>query len=392
MARAKKIVSEDTEVSAVPVRSSAMELSVETAALKRALTTIKAIPDRKSTMPALRRVLVRVTSETEAELHATDLDVSMRITVPITGGSVGAVALDHKALADLVKRLPGKATTISLSERTGVTVKSDQIVAMLDGMLASDFPTVRDHRCVETRVVAAHTLAAMLKRTDGHVSLDETRFHVCGVKLEADGDVLRALATDGHRLALTEAPFDLASLVFPGKGASVPRRSCIEIRKVLQAGGCRVGVDDRNIYVSQGAVEITSKLILGDFPAWRQIIPSEARTPLVVPRKPLIAALERSSVLCTDTRGVKLSLSKGALRIEASDPDKGTSDETIAATYTGKARVMGFNPSYLIDALKTIEGDDVALLLGGELDPGIVKAINGPSDEKHLVVIMPMRI
>lgn len=394
MARARKsVVTTDAPASSeAPVRSSGMGMSIPSATLKRALTVIKSIPDRKSALPILARVLLVVRSESEAELLATDLNVTMRITLPISGGSAGGIVLEHKALLDLVKRLPGKTTTIALSERTGVTVKSDQIVAMLDGMSDRDFPKVPDHREIESRIVAAHTLAEAFKRTESTVCLDETRVQICGVKLEADGDTIRAISTDGHRLAVTETPFEGAELLLPGKGALIPRKGCAEIRKMLQAGGCRAGIHGMRIYVTQGNVTITSKLIDIEFPAWRQVVPSDVRHPIMVNRKSLIGALERASVLCTDTRGVKLTSGEFGLGIEASDPDKGTCNERIEATYAGMELSIGLNPSYLIDALASIATDEVALAIGKPLDPILVKAFNGPIDEKHFVVVMPMRI
>ena len=232
----------------------------------------------------------------------------------------------------------------------------------------------------------------MIDRTIFSVSSDETRFTLSGVYIETgEKGVVRMVATDGHRLAVIDRSIGNAKLP---KGVILPKKGLLEVRKLLEdtdLAEVALMIGERDVRCEVGAVSLFMRLIEGEFPDYRQVIPKETRVKAVVERDVLLAALRRTSLLASErSHGVKLTLGPGTLTLSASNPDQGEASEDIEVSYQGQALGVGFNARYLLEVLAVhASGDTIELGLTDEVGPGVVR---GSQDPTYTYVLMPMRL
>lgn len=377
--------------------------------LKALVARFATVVDRKSTMPILANVSIRA-SATGLTLTGTDLNVSLRVdcTDPCTIARVGSVSVPAKRLADIVKSLPDGEITLYQTTKTSLTLASGAASASLDGMHDRDTPKFPDAPDgAEWSLIETDALVSCLDAAQHAICLDETRFHLNGTLIEASAGSLRAVATDGHRLAKVERELGTARELTI-TGALFPRKGCKEICKLVSSKvsphvSLHVDTKSKRAWVRQGNALLFVKLIDAQFPPYDQVIPKDHKRLVVVDAKALSEALTRAKVNCSDTRGVKLSLASGNLRVSADLPDAGAeSKEDLAAEYTCTECEIGVNPRYLIDALAEISGR-VVIALGephpktGMLDPMLVRSVDDAAmrpimGARFLSVVMPMRI
>jgi DNA polymerase-3 subunit beta len=386
MVAARKLTTE------ISVNPSEMSLTVDKASFKKVLAAFNRIADRKSCLPVLANMLIKVEHDTTT-LAATDLNLTLTHKAPWLGRTIGCTSVKAKALADMIGKMPNGEVTLARDGR-GLSVMSGSARFTLDTIHAQDYPKVPSPGDATFTMIDAGAFVALLKSTDHSICQDETRFHLNGTLLEADGRTMRAVSTDGHRLTRATAPIKGFTLA---KGVILPRKASRELAKLLAKGECEIAVVGPHMFVKQGAWTLAAKLIDAQFPPYEQVIPKENRKLVTVEREPLLAAIERAKLVSTETRGVKLSCDDGQLRIQSDNPDTGETSEWLPAEHHGATIVIGFNAKYLLESLNELEGERVTLGIGAALDPILVRATddvvtNSVEASPFVSVVMPMRL
>ncbi len=365
-----------------------MEFRIHKSEFIRGLRLAQSIADRKSTMPMLANVLLRVQAKNRLLCAATDLNVSITAELKITGGTEGGLTINAKALHDIIVNLPGDEVTIKKVENNWAEIKAGKVSYRIVGMPDRDFPKVPDHKEAIFTELDAITLREMIDRTLFSICNDETRFHLNGVLFESNGVAARMVSTDGHRLSKVDRKMPGGPTL--SAGVIVPKKGVLEIKKILDgAATCKLAIKTPHVYVQVDDMVLAIKLIDAQFPPYEQVIPKSHKHTVVIDRAQLLDGIKRAQLMSSETRGVKLTFTDGTLAIASDNPDVGEVREELDADYTGEALVIGFNPKYLIDILLAIQVDQIALELGGQLDPGLVRPLAG---DDFAGVIMPMRI
>ena len=366
-----------------------MEFRINQAEFVRGLRLAQSIADRKSTMPLLANVLLRVQSKSKLLCAATDLNVSLSAELKIAGGNDGSLTVGAKALHDIVVNLP-KVDEISFRkvENNWAEIKAGKVSYRIVGVPDRDFPKVPDHREASFGDVDAGTLREMIDRTLFSVCNDETRFHLNGVLFESTGAKARMVSTDGHRLSKVDR--DLAGAPKLSAGVIIPKKGLLEIKKILDgAATCKLRVKTPHVFFAVEDIVLAVKLIDAQFPPYEQVIPKEHKRRATIGRESLADAVKRAQLMSSEARGVKMAFTTDQLTIASDNPDLGEVREELDAQYKGEPLTIGFNPKYVTELLSQIRSDQVDIELGGELDPGLLRPTTG---DDYLGVIMPMRI
>jgi DNA polymerase-3 subunit beta len=366
-----------------------MEFRIHKAEFLKGLRLAQNIADRKSTMPMLANVLLRVSGKGQLLVAATDLNVSVSADLACHTQSEGGLTVGAKALHDIVSNLPGDEVTLRRSDNHWAEISAGKVDYRLVGMPDRDFPKIPDHREVQLAAASAETLRQMIDKTLFSVCSDETRFHLNGVFFESDGSEARMVSTDGHRLSKVERPLPGGPTLTAG--VILPKKGVVEIKRALEsvAESCEIAVKTPYFFLRADQVTLAVKLIDSQFPPYEAVIPKQNDKFLEVSRPLLADALKRAQLMSSETRGVRLSMSAGSLRVASDNPDLGEVKEDIEADYDAAPVTIGVNPKYVLELLGQIQSDRVRVELAGELDPVLVRPLSDPG---HVGVIMPMRI
>lgn len=372
-----------------------MKLTIERAALLSALSHVQSVVERRNTIPILSNVLLE-TSSTTLNLTATDLDIALVDKAPAKVGQNGATTVPAHILYDIVRKLPDGAD-VELSMKAGdqkLILRAGRSDFSLACLPKDDFPTMAAGDLSVRFQITANELRQLIDRTSFAISTEETRYYLNGIYLHAaqSGGVamLRAVATDGHRLARVEVPLPEGAAGMPG--LIVSRKTVNELRKLLDAaeGAVQVSLSDTKIRFVVDQTMLTSKLIDGTFPDYERVIPVNNKKALDVDPKTLEQAVDRVSTISSEkSRAVKLALEKDRLTVSATSAEQGSGSEELSAIYGGDAMEIGFNARYLIDILKQVEGDTAKLLFDHADSPTLLR---DGAEDGALYVLMPMRV
>ena len=367
-----------------------MEFKIEKSVFLGGLSLAQGVADRKSTMPILANVLLRTEGKDRIVMAATDLNVTIIAELPAEVEREGGLTLGARHLHEIVKSLPGEKLSLKRTENQYAEIRAGKVEYRMVGMADRDFPKLPNHREVTFAKIDVATFRDLIAKTFFSISTDETRYHLNGVLFECDGHKARMVSTDGHRLSKVERALPGGPEITPG--VIIPRKGLLEIRRALEGatGDLEVGFQQGHAFLRLGHTAISVKLIEAQFPPYEQVIPKEHDKSIKLGRVGFLDALKRVSIMSSDkTWGVKFSVEKGTLRITSDNPDLGEGREEIDADYDGPPLTVGFNARYFMDVLDAIESQSVLLELGNELDPGVVRPVDGGD---YLGVIMPMRI
>jgi DNA polymerase III subunit beta len=367
------------------------------------LDRCQGVADKKSTMPVLGNVLLEVGGPNELRLAATDLILAVRGKVPARVEQGGSVAVGARDLVERVRNMPDGEIGISTAGNAATTLRAvgSPRRFTLQGIPGEEFPSLPEPAAdAKASTLGASTLSALISGTHFSISNDETRPHLSSALFEWDGEHVRMVTTDGHRLSKMDAAVPgkhgTSSMLIPLKGVNELRRLCDEVSSKRDGDAepeIRLLQNGPNAFFELPGFQFSVKLVDAQFPPYQQVIPETHTTRVKVPRAAMAEALNAVSVAASDrTGGVKLSLSKGKLRFESESPESGEGFDELAVDYDGTDLTVGFNARYFLDVLRAVSSEDVELCLGGELDPAVIRP--GSSGEKlsYLAVIMPMRI
>ncbi|TNE35384.1 MAG: DNA polymerase III subunit beta [Alphaproteobacteria bacterium] len=372
-----------------------MKLTIERTALLTSLNHVQSVVERRNTIPILANILLDA-REGSLGLTATDLDIAINDRVTASIGTEGAITAPAHLLYDIIRKLPeGSQVELSFKSEDGrVYIRCGQSQFALSSLPQDDFPVMETNELPHNFTLPAAVLKRLIDKTRFAISTEETRYYLNGIYLhvaEAAGvPVLRAVATDGHRLARVETPVPADADKMPG--VIIPRKAVNEIRKLLDErdGDVSISLSDTKICFAMGDSLLTSKLIDGTFPDYERVIPAGNDKVLELDGKTFAQAVDRVSTVSTEkTRAIKLALSNGNITLSATGADAGSATEELAANYNSGDMEIGFNSKYLLDITGQIEGDSAQFVLADAGSPTIVK---DSVDDGALYVLMPMRV
>lgn len=366
-----------------------MQFKIKKTEFLKGLRLAQSIADRKSTMPMLANVLLKLQGDDGLLVVATDLNVSLTAHLKSKNKGEGGITLGAKALHDIISSLPGEEIEVKRTDNHWAEISAGKVKYKLVGMPDRDFPKVPDQSEVEFSEVDGATLRAMIDRTLFSVSNDETRFHLNGVLFECDGETARMVSTDGHRLSKIDRP--LSGGLKLTAGVIIPKKGLLEIKRTLDgvSGNCKIAIKTPYLYLQGNDIQLAVKLIESQFPPYEAVIPKNNERHINIDRLMLLDALKRAQLMSSETRGVKVSVQKNTLLISSDNPDIGEVKEEIEASVEGDDVSVGFNPKYVVDILTQIATESVVVEIGGELDPVVIRPAE---DQNYLGVVMPMRI
>jgi DNA polymerase III subunit beta len=383
-----------------------MELTVAKKDLLRIVARMQGVAERKSTMPVLANVLLAVEGQGALRLAATDLYLSLMGRIPADVSKPGSVAVSAKDLFERIKMMPEGPVSIATQDNATTTIKAAGTSRRftLRGMPGEDFPPLPvPAEGSPTLAIEVEVLAELIAKTHFSISTDETRAHLNSALFEWDGDVVRMVTTDGHRLSKVDVKVAgrqaSATMLIPLKAIHELRRLCDEMLAEPGEGGKKpelhITQSGASAFFQGAGTTFSVKLVDAQFPPYSQVIPQTSEKVVRAPRTALADALKAVSVAASErTGGVKLSLSKGAMRITSESPESGDGFDEIPVEFAGPNMSIGFNAKYFLDVLAAMNDDEVAIGLSGELDPAVLRPAGATTsaDRQFLSVVMPMRI
>ncbi|NOX76893.1 MAG: DNA polymerase III subunit beta [Gammaproteobacteria bacterium] len=368
-----------------------MKFSIQREQLLKPLQTIVGVVERRQTLPVLSNVLVSVKNN-RLSLTTTDLEVEMIATVDIENGIDGDTTIPARKFVDICRALPDGATlNVSKdSEKERVTVRSGKSRFNLSTLPVTDFPNVDEAATQFSFSMPQNVIKQLIEKTSFAMAQQDVRYYLNGLLLEVAPGRVTSVATDGHRLALCAKevdvqPSDVIQII-------VPRKGVVELAKLVEGedSPVEVQVGSNHIKIRFDDYVFTSKLIDGKFPDYERVIPRNSDKSIIANRDNLRQAFVRTSILSNEKyRGIRFKLNSGLLQVQANNPEMEEAEEEIEVEYQGKELEIGFNVSYLVDALSAVSDETVNVELG---DPNSSCVIRGSDDTSCTYVIMPMRL
>ena len=372
-----------------------MKVTVERAELLKSLGHVHRVVERRNTIPILANVLLRA-EKSKLSLKATDLDLEVIDAVAAEVAPGGSTTVPAHMFYEIVRKLPEGSQIIleASGDRAVLTIRAGRSRFTLQTLPESDFPDLAAGEMTHHFSLPAADLKYLINKTQFAISTEETRYYLNGIYLHtADtgkSAMLRAVATDGHRLAQVELPLPSGAAGMPG--IIIPRKTVGEVQRLIEdvEGEVAIDLSQGKIRFSIGDVVLTSKLIDGTFPDYARVIPLSNDKQLVVDKKEFEASVDRVSTVSSERgRAVKLSISGGKLTLSVTNPDSGSATEEIEVEYDSDPIDIGFNSRYLLDIAAQIEGEVAVLKLA---DPGSPTLIQDRDAAGALYVLMPMRV
>jgi len=375
------------------VDRSSLNLVIDRSSFLKSLNHVQSVVERRNTIPILSNVKIDASVDS-LKLSATDMDIEVIEKTSANVMQNGEVTASAHTLYDIIRKLPDGAQVELVYDNNQLALASGRSSFKLPCLPADDFPSLTSGDFINTFKLESNDLRSLIDKTKFAISTEETRYYLNGIflhSLEVEGvEVLRAVATDGHRLALSEMVLPDGASNMPG--VIIPRKAVLEIRKLIDeiSGEVEINLSESKIRFSVGDTFLTSKLIDGEFPEYERVIPKENDKILEVRAKSFSDAVDRVSAISAEkSRSIKLNFDKGLVVLSASSPDNGSSSEELEANYESDSFEIGFNSRYLLDILQQIEGEAVRFNMSGPDAPTIV---NDATDGSSTYVLMPMRV
>jgi DNA polymerase-3 subunit beta len=375
-----------------------MKATIERAKLLRCLSHVQSVVERRNTIPILSNVLIEASGDGHVRIMATDLDLQVIESLEaVSVEQPGAITVSAHLLFDIARKLPDGSQVSLETADNRMAVKAGRSRFSLPTLPRDDFPVIVEGDLPTSFELPARVLAELIDRTRFAISTEETRYYLNGIFLHVSDDdqpVLRAAATDGHRLARFTLPRPEGAEGMPD--VIVPRKAVGELRKLLEEaldGMVEIDLSPSKIRFTlggEGGVVLTSKLIDGTFPDYSRVIPTGNDKLLKLDPKSFYEGVDRVATIATEkTRAVKMGLETDKVTLSVTSPDNGTAAEEVPADYASDSFEIGFNANYLKDILGQIDGDTVEMHLA---DPGAPTLIRQDEKSPALYVLMPMRV
>ncbi|CUS43795.1 DNA polymerase III subunit beta [Sphingomonas sp. QA11] len=370
-----------------------MKATIERATLLKGLSHVQSVVERRNTIPILSNVLIEATADGGLKLMATDLDLQINETVSAAVDQPGATTVSAHTLFDIARKLP-EGSQVSLAAADGkMTIMAGRAKFQLGTLPRDDFPVIAEGELPVSFELPAETLKQIIDKTRFAISTEETRYYLNGIFWHVSDDpqpVLKAAATDGHRLARVTMPRPDGAEGMPD--VIIPRKCVAELRKLLDEidGSVGVSLSPTKIRFDLGQALLTSKLIDGTFPDYSRVIPTGNDKILKIDPRSFEEGVDRVSTIATEkTRAVKMGLDRDKIILSVTSPENGTAAEEVPGDYAAMPFEIGFNSRYLLDILGQLEGDTIEVHLADAAAPTLIRENDKSS---ALYVLMPMRV
>jgi DNA polymerase III subunit beta len=365
-----------------------MKLTAAREDLLAPLQSVIGVVERRQTMPVLANVLLAA-RENRLSVTGTDLEVELVATCTVSVQQSGDITVPGRKLLDIFRSLPEKVSVTLSTEGERVSVRAGRSRFTLSSLPASEFPLVEEINAQQTLTMPQGEFRRLIDKTHFSMAQQDVRYYLNGLLLETDGKALRAVATDGHRLALCET--ELSGKARTSQQVIVPRKGVLELQRILGTeNNIELAVGTNHVRAQIGEIRFTSKLIDGRFPEYARVIPSNPPKTVGADRESLRQALQRTAILSNEKyRGIRLTARPDLLTLQAHNPEQEEAEDQVEVSYQGEEVEIGFNVNYLLDALSAIEGDKVEI---GLTDSNSSCLIHAPGTIHTRYVVMPMRL
>jgi DNA polymerase-3 subunit beta len=370
-----------------------MKATIERATLLKGLGHVHSVVERRNTIPILSNVLIEAGEEGALKLMATDLDLQVNETVEADVSEPGATTVSAHTLFEIVRKMPEGSQVELIAAEGRMQVNAGRARFTLATLPRDDFPVIAEGDLPTSFELPAATLRQIIDKTRFAISTEETRYYLNGIYFHVSDEaqpVLKAAATDGHRLARVTVPRPDGAQGMPG--VIIPRKCVTELRKLLDEvdGTVQASLSESKIRFGLGNAVLTSKLIDGTFPDYSRVIPTANDKLLKLDPRSLEEGVDRVSTIASErTRAVKLSLDRDRVTLSVTSPENGTASEEVSADYAADGLEIGFNARYLLDILGQIEGDVMEVHLADAAAPTLIREND---KAPALYVLMPMRV
>lgn len=362
-----------------------MKFKIDKETLLNGIQTVQCVITAKSTLPILSNILIEAQQD-HLRLIATDLDVGISCVIPVDTQETGAITVPAKRFSDIIKELPMDTVVITTKKNNLVLIETELCQFKIMGLPKDEFPKLPEFQNKEAVKIKQGVLRQMLGLTSFAVSYDESRYILNGILFKINKNLLSCVSTDGKRLAIIEK--QLSQPIEKEINIIIPIKTIHELsRNLKDEEELSLVLGDNQVFFDLGNVAIISRLIEGEFPDFKQVIPPVSSNKMRIDRNLFLLAVKRAALLSTpDYQAVKLEVFKNKLVVSKSTPDVGESTEEVAVEYQGKETVVGFNPGYIIDVLKNLTDEVVEFELSDAEKPGVIRS-NG-----YVYIVLPMRL
>jgi len=368
-----------------------MKFAIEQSQLVPSLQLVSGAVEKRQTLPVLANLLIKVENGI-LTITATDLEIEMSVNIPLQGEYLdGDITVPARKLVDICRSLSGERPIEFTLDENRLKIKSGRNRFSLSTIAAQEFPNIEDSIFTTRFELASQALKNLIDRTQFAMAQQDVRYYLNGMLCEIERNKLLTVATDGHRLALSKLQLD-QSVTDDLVQAIVPRKGVMEASKLLSISeeNCTVELNNNHIRITLGEFIFTSKLVDGRFPDYEKVLPKNAERILISDRDLIKDAFSRASILCNEKfRGVRLLLKKDKLTIHANNPEQEEAEVELDVEYSDEDMEIGFNVSYLVDALNAVKTSSVKFNLG---DSNSSVLIESAEDSSSLYVVMPMRL
>ena len=366
-----------------------MQLSITREDLLKPLQQIIGAVERRQTMPALSNLLIRGNDQ-GLSITATDLEVELIATLDMELEDQGTTTIPARKLLDICRSLPDQAKIAVNSSNEKVKVSSGRSRFSLATLPAEDFPTIDDLELDQNVVIKEADFKALIEKTAFAMAQQDVRYYLNGLLLEVDAEQIRTVATDGHRLALSQ--LDHKSDIDGSRQIILPRKGVQELLRLLSSedNQITVAIGKNHLRVNLANLQFTSKLIDGRFPEYQRVLPEECDNRAKIDKVQLKQALTRASILSNEKyKGIRLILDDNTMVIQAHNPEHEEAEDEIEINYKGDRLEVGFNVVYLLDVLNALESDTVEVIIQDANSSALIIA---PDSQVSRYVVMPMRL
>ncbi len=372
-----------------------MEFTIKRDVFLSGIQKTLGIVEKKTTMPILSNLLIR-TGEKMIRIMATDREIGLVADYEAEIIREGAITLSARKLHEMVREIQGEMVHVAKSDRDMVSLTCNKAVYRIPGIPADDYPVVADQEELPMYKIKGSLLREMIRKTAFAMSTDEMRKNLNGVFLETeqtdDTSMIRMVATDGHRLSLVKMDAGEKGFLAMEKGVIIPRKGLGEIRRLVddEAGDVFLGIRQGICIVKTDHILLRVSLIDGEYPDYRRVIPAEKGLVVALEKDKLMHALRRMSVISSERyNGVIITLSENRIVLNSTNPDVGEANDEIDVSYQGEERSVGYNVTYLTDALEVIDDERVEFEIGAGMKPGVIRALGS---DNYFCIVMPLKL
>jgi DNA polymerase III subunit beta len=369
-----------------------MKIHIEKNNLFEGVQRIQNVVDKKNTIPVLANILLEAEPDSNTiRLVATNLEVGMSTRLPVSETTEGSITIPAQKMFEILRELPDASLTLDVDESNWITVTCVKSNFRLAGLPRADFPELPTLPSQDMIVFQQPVFREMITKTAFAVSSDESRYALTGVLFSMNEQEVSMVATDGHRLAMMKKPHGVEFGDTPIE-VIIPLKAISEVKKLCDSDDTiSINLSESQIAFRRNDTLLVSRLIDAQFPDYRQVIPEESRFSVALDKELFQQAVRRVSLLCSESRLIKFTVTAEELKLSSNDPNLGEAEESLPIQYDGEEMSIGFNAKYVLDFLNVINSDTVRLALNDSLSPGVFSS-DAEEDAGFSCVIMPMRV